>query len=636
MTVVVMDERDLDLLPDTEKALNNSGVFAEYYFYKEGADDDAFKNVNAHDYDDKQHAYHPSSKVLKNEQRTKSLSAVTLEPLENSSKTPNERAPRSSEILAMLLNIYSIYSALRKTGINTRRQVTAPLVEPRYQQEHYVTRIVDKGNKKLLVDMTWPREGLMRALALEKSIRHLRINPTNWQFCYAANNYVDSLLGADAALIFDSENSLDKGLNTLISYTSLRIIVLNGLDDTSTPKLKKMRPNPSNYIVFGNDESVSGIVTKAQTSKLMTRDSRWILVIEDFGGVTLPQDLSTPITIIKPTDEFCCEMVGRQSGCSCINVDLRKSVVTLSMEKVSAALVETAKLGSITDEQFSKKLDEQLQAHNRLMYNDTVGMYFNMQLNVIKDHNKKKVTVSKLKSVGKWETTLGYIKDPKIKTEDTLKRHLVVGTVLSEPFAFKSDKTDSNGDPIYTGYCIDLLATIADQMKFSYTIKFPDDGKYGVKFKNGTWNGAIGELMRGEIDMIVAGLSMTSEREEVVDFVSPYFDQAGISIVMKRKMDTESLFKFLSVLNWKVWLSMVGAIFVTGLVLWLVDKTSPYSAQNNREKYPNSRIFNMKESFWFALTSFTPQGGSCHLLYKVVPKAILLHIPIENMLLVRY
>lgn len=55
-----------------------------------------------------------------------------------------------------------------------------------------------------------------------------------------------------------------------------------------------------------------------------------------------------------------------------------------------------------------------------------------------------------------------------------------------------------------------------------------------------------------EIDMIVAALSMTSEREEVVDFVSPYFDQAGISIVMRRKMDSESLFKFLQVLNWKV------------------------------------------------------------------------------------
>lgn len=33
-----------------------------------------------------------------------------------------------------------------------------------------------------------------------------------------------------------------------------------------------------------------------------------------------------------------------------------------------------------------------------------------------------------------------------------------------------------------------------------------------------------------ETDMIIAPLTMTSEREEVIDFVAPYFDQSGISI----------------------------------------------------------------------------------------------------------
>ena len=34
------------------------------------------------------------------------------------------------------------------------------------------------------------------------------------------------------------------------------------------------------------------------------------------------------------------------------------------------------------------------------------------------------------------------------------------------------------------------------------------------------------------------------------------------------------------------------------------------TAQNNKEAHPYPcRIFTLKESFWFALTSFTPQGG---------------------------
>jgi ionotropic glutamate receptor len=33
-------------------------------------------------------------------------------------------------------------------------------------------------------------------------------------------------------------------------------------------------------------------------------------------------------------------------------------------------------------------------------------------------------------------------------------------------------------------------------------------------------------------------------------------------------------------------------------------------AQNNKEAHPYPcRVFTLKESFWFALTSFTPQGG---------------------------
>ncbi len=60
----------------------------------------------------------------------------------------------------------------------------------------------------------------------------------------------------------------------------------------------------------------------------------------------------------------------------------------------------------------------------------------------------------------------------------------------------------------------------------------------------------------------------------------------------------------------QVWLAILAALVVTALMLWFLDRYSPYSAQNNREAHPYPcRIFTLKESFWFALTSFTPQGG---------------------------
>ena len=73
-----------------------------------------------------------------------------------------------------------------------------------------------------------------------------------------------------------------------------------------------------------------------------------------------------------------------------------------------------------------------------------------------------------------------------------------------------------------------------------------------------------------------------------------------------------NLFKFLAVMDDSVWGCVLAAMFVTGTLLWCFDKWSPYSCQNNMERFEDddeNRFFNLKESIWFCLTSLTPQGG---------------------------
>ena len=60
------------------------------------------------------------------------------------------------------------------------------------------------------------------------------------------------------------------------------------------------------------------------------------------------------------------------------------------------------------------------------------------------------------------------------------------------------DSNDLNAH--FKGFCIDLLKEIAKVLKFDYTIKLVDDGKYGAPVgPNGEWNGMVGEL----IDMVL-------------------------------------------------------------------------------------------------------------------------------------
>ncbi|XP_071747277.1 ionotropic receptor 25a-like [Lepeophtheirus salmonis] len=66
----------------------------------------------------------------------------------------------------------------------------------------------------------------------------------------------------------------------------------------------------------------------------------------------------------------------------------------------------------------------------------------------------------------------------------------------------------------------------------------------------------------------------------------------------------------MEVLKSEVWVSILGALILTAFLLWFLEKYSPFSARNNLEKYNEPvRVFDLKESFWFATTSFTPQGG---------------------------
>lgn len=49
----------------------------------------------------------------------------------------------------------------------------------------------------------------------------------------------------------------------------------------------------------------------------------------------------------------------------------------------------------------------------------------------------------------------------------------------------------------FKGFCIDLLAEIAEICKINFTIYLVADGKYGLPGENGQWNGLVRELIEG-------------------------------------------------------------------------------------------------------------------------------------------
>lgn len=53
------------------------------------------------------------------------------------------------------------------------------------------------------------------------------------------------------------------------------------------------------------------------------------------------------------------------------------------------------------------------------------------------------------------------------------------------------------GNDRFEGFCADVASQIADIVDFDYKIVPVKDGKYGGINEDGTWNGMVGELIRG-------------------------------------------------------------------------------------------------------------------------------------------
>ncbi|XP_014218148.1 ionotropic receptor 25a-like [Copidosoma floridanum] len=182
-----------------------------------------------------------------------------------------------------------------------------------------------------------------------------------------------------------------------------------------------------------------------------------------------------------------------------------------------------------------------------------------------------------------------------------------VVTVIKPPFVMYDHQTRK-----WSGYCIDLLNHITKHVPFVYDIHEAKDKDYGAMDEEGVWTGMVRELKDKTADIALGAFAVMAERENVIDYTVPYYDLVGITILRRRPKTTTSLFKFLTVLEIDVWLCIFGAYLFTSLLMWFFDRFSPYSYQNNREKYKDDedkRLFDLKESLWFCMTSLTPQGG---------------------------
>ena len=156
-------------------------------------------------------------------------------------------------------------------------------------------------------------------------------------------------------------------------------------------------------------------------------------------------------------------------------------------------------------------------------------------------------------------------------------RTRIVTTIPVLPFLkLKDDAHKYTGNDRYEGYIADLTAAVAEVAKFRYEFRLVADNAYGTPNASGYWNGMVGEVIDGVADMAIAPLTITAQREKIVDFTKP-FTTLGISIMIKKPQKTKpSVFSFLDPLSYEIWMCISFAYIGVSVVLFLVSRFSPY------------------------------------------------------------
>ncbi|XP_031439702.1 glutamate receptor ionotropic, kainate 4 [Clupea harengus] len=231
-----------------------------------------------------------------------------------------------------------------------------------------------------------------------------------------------------------------------------------------------------------------------------------------------------------------------------------------------------------------------------------------------------------LRQIGQWHSEQGLSMErklPALNVTDTLfNTTLYITTILENPYVMlRPNHHELEGNDRYEGFCVDMLRELAEILKFKYRIRLVGDGVYGVSGANGTWTGMVGELMTRKADLAVAGLTITAEREKVIDFSKPFMT-LGISIMYRVHIGRRpGYFSFLDPFSPGVWLFMLLAYLAVSCILFLVARLTPYEWYNPHPclKGRCSLLINqysLGNSFWFPVGGFMQQGST------IAPRAL--------------
>ena len=161
-----------------------------------------------------------------------------------------------------------------------------------------------------------------------------------------------------------------------------------------------------------------------------------------------------------------------------------------------------------------------------------------------------------------------------------------IGVKPSPPFVIKQN------DGSWSGISIELWRDIAEALQITYTLR-----EYDLQ-------GLLQAVQQSDIDAAVGALSITSERERVMDFTHPFYN-TGLSIAVAEHSQWPILTKAKRIMS-REFFAVLALLFtlllLLGVIIWLCER------RRNPQQFGGNPLHGIGAGLWWAAVTMTTVG----------------------------
>ena len=140
--------------------------------------------------------------------------------------------------------------------------------------------------------------------------------------------------------------------------------------------------------------------------------------------------------------------------------------------------------------------------------------------------------------------------------------------ILTQEFSYDTDGKITSGK----GFMMDLLKMLENNVNMTATLGFSIDGQFGAKTKNGSFNGMVGMLTRNETDVVVASLTYTNERNNVIDYTKPIFPKDSVTLYAPLgKGEGLNYSAFVNTFPINVWILIAASFLILSIAFYIIS-----------------------------------------------------------------